>query len=337
MRFGVIGAGNISQTHARAVTAVAGCTVAAVHGRNLQRARALADEYGAAAFDSLNAFLEHPMDAVIIGSPSGLHADQGCAAAERGLHVLVEKPIDVTAEAADRLMAACARAAVRLGVLFQDRTRPSFKALHDLLLDGRIGQPRLASARVKWYRPATYYSGSSWRGTWALDGGGALMNQGIHTLDLLIWLLGSVRRVTAQTATLVHRIEVEDTALALLEFENGARASFEATTIAKPGYPRQVELTTTSGTIRIEGERVVAVDLEDTYPELLADESPSTSQGSSSPVVANVDGHRALVEDFVRSVQTGKDPLCGGADARVSVAVANAIYESARTGCSVAT
>jgi predicted dehydrogenase len=275
------------------------------------------------------------MDAVIIGSPSGLHADQGCAAAARGLHVLVEKPIDVTTGAADRLIAACAGAGVRLGVLFQDRTRPSFKALHALLEAGRIGQPLLASARVKWFRPETYYSGSSWRGTWALDGGGALMNQGIHTLDLLIWLLGPVRRVVAQAATLVHRIEVEDTALALLEFENGARASFEATTIAKPGYPRQVEVTTTSGTVRIEGERVVAADLDDAHPELLADESPSTSQGSASPVVANVEGHRALVEDFVRSIQAGEDPMCGGSEARVSIAVAQAIYESARSGCAV--
>jgi predicted dehydrogenase len=309
--------------------------VAAVQGRDLGRARALADQYGAAAFDSLDAFLAHPMDAVVIGSPSGLHAEHGCAAAARGLHVLIEKPIDVTTEAADRLIAACAPAGVRLGVLFRRHPRPSFRALHDLLADGRIGRPLLASARVKWFRPETYYSGSSWRGTWALDGGGALMNQGIHTLDLLIWLLGPVRRVVAQAATLVHRIEVEDTALALLEFENGARASFEATTIAKPGYPRQVEVTTTSGTVRIEGERVVAADLDDAHPELLADESPSTSQGSASPVVANVEGHRALVEDFVRSIQAGEDPMCGGSEARVSIAVAQAIYESARSGCAV--
>jgi predicted dehydrogenase len=273
------------------------------------------------------------MDAVIIGSPSGLHGDHGAAAAARGLHVLVEKPIEVTSEAADRLIAACARAGVRLGVLFQDRTRPSFNVLHDLLVAGGIGQPLLASARVKWFRPESYYSESSWRGTWALDGGGALMNQGIHTLDLLIWLFGPVRRVMAQAATLVHRIEVEDTALALLEFENGARASFEATTIAKPGYPRQVEVTTTTGTVRIEGERVVAADLETAHPELLADESPSTSQGSASPVVANVEGHRALVENFVRAIQSGRAPLCDGAAARVSVAVAQAIYASARTGC----
>lgn len=264
-----------------------------------------------------------------------MHAEQGSAAAARGLHVIVEKPIDVTAEAADRLIDACARAGVRLCVLFQDRTRPSFRALRELIADGRLGRPLLASARVKWFRPESYYSGSRWRGTWALDGGGALMNQGIHTLDLLVWLLGPVRRVTAQTATLAHDIEVEDTALALLELESGARASLEATTIAKPGYPRRVELTTATGTIVIEGERVVAADLDTAHPELLEDDSPATSQGSASPVVANIEGHRALVEDFVRSMQSGSAPLCSGEDARVSVAVAQAIYESARTGCAV--
>jgi predicted dehydrogenase len=274
VRFGLVGAGNISETHARAVAAVPGCAVVAVQGRNGERARALAAQYGAAAYDSYDAFLAHPMDAVVIGSPSGLHAEQGSMAAARGLHVLVEKPIDVTTGAADRLIDACARAGVRLGVLFQDRTRPSFRALHALLTTERIGRPLLASARVMWYRPESYYSGSRWRGTWALDGGGALMNQGIHTLDLLIWLLGPVRRVMAQTATLAHRIEVEDTALALIEFESGARATYEATTVARPGYPRRVELTTTLGTVAIEGERVTAADLPSAHPELLADESP---------------------------------------------------------------
>jgi predicted dehydrogenase len=132
---------------------------------------------------------------------------------------------------------------VRLGVFFQDRVQPDIARLHDLVAGGRLGRPLLASARVKWYRPPEYYSQSRWRGTWALDGGGALMNQGIHTVDLLQWVFGPVARVAAKTRTALHAIEVEDTAVALLEFRSGALATFEATTTAYPGYKRRVEFT----------------------------------------------------------------------------------------------
>ncbi|HEX2309825.1 MAG TPA: Gfo/Idh/MocA family oxidoreductase, partial [Vicinamibacterales bacterium] len=191
VHIGIIGAGNISDTHARACSELADVEIAAVHGLNTTRARALANAYGGVVYDDLRALIEHrPLDAVIIGSPSGVHAEQGVAAARAGLHVLVEKPIDVTLAAADRLITAARDNGVRLGVLFQDRTQPSFVRLHELLAGGVLGLPLLASARVKWYRPPEYYSGSRWRGTRALDGGGALINQGIHTIDLLIWLLG---------------------------------------------------------------------------------------------------------------------------------------------------
>ena len=231
-RLGILGAGNISDTHARAASAIPGVEVVAVHGRNRERATRLAGAYGAAVFDSLDGFLDHPMDAVAIGSPSGVHAEQGSLAAARGLHLIVEKPIDVTPARADLLIDAAARADVRLGVFFQDRVQPDIVRLRDAIVSGRIGRPLVASARVKWYRPPEYYGQSHWRGTWALDGGGALMNQGIHTVDLMQWLLGPVRRLSATTRTALHKIEVEDTVIALLEFESGAVATLEATTAA---------------------------------------------------------------------------------------------------------
>jgi UDP-N-acetyl-2-amino-2-deoxyglucuronate dehydrogenase len=330
----LVGAGNISDTHARAASALEGVEIAAVYGDNIERARALAARYGAAAYAGLDACLAHrPLDAVIIGSPSGLHAEQGIAAAARGLHVLTEKPIDVTLARADALIAAAAAADVRLGVLFQDRGQPSFARLQALLREGGLGKPLLASARVKWYRPAEYYSGSRWRGTWALDGGGALMNQGIHTLDLLIWLLGPVRRVVGQTATLRHAIEVEDTALAVIEFESGARATFEATTAAYPGYRRRVELTTDEGTVTIEHDRVVMADLVSPVSDLVPEEPGDTNPSAASPVVSDARGHERLLADFVVAVRDHRDPLCSGREARHSLAVAQAIYESARTGC----
>jgi UDP-N-acetyl-2-amino-2-deoxyglucuronate dehydrogenase len=247
----------------------------------------------------------------------------------------VEKPIDVRLDRTDALVAAAAAADVRLGVLFQDRTQPSLARLRDELASGRLGRPLLASARVKWYRPPEYYAGSHWRGTWALDGGGALMNQGIHTVDLLIWLLGPIGRVTARTATLRHSIEVEDTALALLEFSSGALATLEATTAAYPGYARRVELTTTGGTVTIEQGEVVAADLEEPLDDLVSAASRSTNPSASSPVVADAAGHQRLIEDFVQAIAQHRDPLCSGREGRKSLAVVHAVYESARTGLAV--
>jgi predicted dehydrogenase len=331
-RLALVGAGNISDTHARAAATLPGVEISAVCGRTMAKAARLASLYGATPYDDYSALLGHPgLDAVVLGSPSGLHAEQGIAAARRGLHVLTEKPIDVTLDRADALIETARATKVALGVLFQDRAQPSLVRLRDALASGRMGRPLLASARVKWHRPPEYYAGSSWRGTWALDGGGALMNQGIHTIDLLGWLLGPVKHVLAQTATLAHDIEVEDTALAILEFVSGARATYEATTVAYPGYARRVEITTERGTITIEHGRVIAADLRDGGDDLV-DAKAASAGGASTPVVSDVSGHATLMADFVAAARDGRPPLCSGADARRSMAIAKAIYESARTG-----
>ena len=175
---------------------------------------ALCQEYGGTAYQDFDAFLNHrPMDLLAIGSPSGLHAEQGIAAAKRGLHVLTEKPIDISARRADELIEVTDRSGVKLGVMFQDRVKPGVHQLRQWISSGILGKPLLVDARVKWYRPPEYYSASRWRGTIALDGGGALINQAIHTVDLLLWLLGDVDRVYARTATALHDIKAEDTAV----------------------------------------------------------------------------------------------------------------------------
>src|SRR5690242_19676023 len=199
---GLIGGGNISETHARAARAISRVEIAAVYGTNFEKVRRLCRDHGGTPFEDFSAFLTHrPMDLVIIGSPSGLHAAQGIAAAKQGLHVLTEKPIDISTRRADELIEAAGRARVKLGVIFQDRMKPHIRQLKDWIDHGVLGKPLLADARVKWYRPPEYYANSRWRGTPELDGGGALINQGIHTIDLLLWLLGEVSRVQAQTAT----------------------------------------------------------------------------------------------------------------------------------------
>jgi predicted dehydrogenase len=329
---GLVGGGSISETHGRAVQACPGLALAACWGANAGRTAALAARHGARAAATFDDFLAHrPMDVVVIGSPSGLHAEQGIAAVRRGLHVLVEKPIDTTTARADALIAAAEEAGVRLGVIFQDRVKPALVRLRDELRAGRLGRVLLASAQVKWYRAPEYYASSRWRGTQALDGGAALINQGIHTVDLLRWLLGPVVRVKGVTATRLHEIEGEDTVLALLEFASGAVATLEATTCAFPGYPRRLELTTAAGTVTVEGDAIVAADLRETIPGLL-DGAPRTraDSGAASPVVADAAAHAAVIADFADAVRTGRAPVCDGRDGRETLAVVEAIYAAAR-------
>jgi predicted dehydrogenase len=310
VRIGILGGGGISDTHARAARAIDGVAIVAVHGTNHGKAAALAAPDGAAVYDDLSAFLAHPMDVVAIGSPSGVHAEQAIAAVRRGLHVLVEKPLAITSAGIDALIAEADRARVTVGVCFQDRLTPDLVGMKAAIDEGRLGAPVLASGRVKWFRPPEYYGDSRWRGTWRLDGGGVLMNQAIHTIDTLLWMCGPVARVSGHVATRLHRIEVEDTAAAVLEFSSGAFGVLEASTAAFPGFPRRIEVTGTKGSL---------VHEQDARPA----------------VVADATGHQRLFEDFLAAIETNGTPACDAREGRRSVALIEAIYASARSGGSV--
>jgi predicted dehydrogenase len=335
LRIGIVGAGNISETHARAAQSIAGVEVAAVHGENRERAGRLAAANGATPYDDFDRFLDHPLDLVVIGSPSGRHAEQGIAAARRGRHVLVEKPIDVTTERADALIAAADAARVKLGVIFQDRLHPAVVEIKSMIAAGALGTPVMISGRVKWHRPPEYYGTSRWRGTRALDGGGALINQAIHTVDLVQWLFGPVARVYGRTATRVHRIEVEDTAAAVLDFASGAIGTIEAATSVYPGYARRLEITGSEGTVVLEHDRLERVDLRSGSGHHAAS-AGDTNASASSPVVADATAHGRVLEDFIRAIETGTEPMCPGREGRKSVALVQAIYQSARSGAAVA-
>lgn len=329
-RVGLIGGGNISETHARGARAIPGVEIAAVYGTNSEKVHRLCGEHGGSPFTDFAAFLAHrPMDVVIIGSPSGLHATQGIAAAKQGLHVLTEKPIDISTTRADELIEAAKQAGVKLGVIFQDRMKPHIQQLKDWIDHGLLGKPLLVDARVKWYRPPEYYANSRWRGTLALDGGGALMNQGIHTIDLLLWLLGDMSRVQARVATQLHAVESEDTATALLEFASGAIGVFHATTAAYPGYPRRVEISGTEGTVVLEHDRIIAVDLRNAPAEDARFAEQDENQSGSSAVVSDFRGHQAVIEDFLGAVQKNTTPACDGREGRRSLALVEAIYSAA--------
>jgi UDP-N-acetyl-2-amino-2-deoxyglucuronate dehydrogenase len=330
VNIGLIGGGNITETHARAALAIPDVRISAVYGTNMKNVERLCHAYGGSAYFDFAAFLAHrPMALVMIGSPSGLHAEQGIAAAEHGLHVLTEKPIDITAARADALIEAAQRAHVKLGVMFQDRVKPDIQRLKRLIDSGALGKILFVDARVKWYRPPEYYGKSKWRGTLALDGGGALMNQGVHTVDLLLWLLGDVNRVQARIATSLHKIESEDTAIAILEFASGALGSLQATTAAYPGYPRRVEITGSEGTVILEHDRIIAMDLRNSPADAAQAAPTDTNLSASSAAVTDIRGHQKILEDFLSAIEQDTAPLCDGPQGRKSVALIEAIYREA--------
>jgi UDP-N-acetyl-2-amino-2-deoxyglucuronate dehydrogenase len=303
---GLMGGGNISETHARAARAIPGLEIAAIYGTNRDRVERFTTIHGGTPYLDLDAFLNHkPMDFVAIGSPSGLHSVHGIAAARRGLHVLTEKPIEISTERADELIGAARESGVKLGVMFQDRFKPDIRRLKQWIDDGAIGKPLLIDARVKWYRSPGYYSESKWRGTLALDGGGALINQAVHTLDLLLWLFGDVVRVQARTATMMHAIQGEDTAIALLEFASGALGTVLA-------------------------DRIIAADLRDVSGRVNVSLPSGDSENVASPVVSDFSGHQAIFEDFVGAIRDNGTPACDGLEGRRSIALVEEIYSVAQ-------
>lgn len=328
---GLIGGGNISQTHARAANAIPGVEVAAVYGTNADKVTRLTRESGGTPYSDFEAFLKHrPLDMVVIGSPSGMHARHGIAAARNGLHVLTEKPIDISTENADKLIAVARESGVKLGVIFQDRFKPDIRKFKQWIDDGVIGKPLFVDARVKWYRPPEYYSGSKWRGTRALDGGGALINQAVHTVDLLLWLFGAVIHVQSHIATKLHAIESEDIAIALLDFSSGAVGTLVASTAVFPGYPRRIEATGTEGTLVLEHDRIIAADLRNAASEITPGTPSKDNENTGSPVVSDFSGHQAVFEDFIQAIQNNSEPACHGLEGRKSIALVEEIYRAAR-------
>ena len=242
LRFGLVGCGSIGPTHARALQALSeSANLVACADVVPERAAAFAEEFGLMAVTYDEILADPEIDAVTVCVPSGLHAAIGVPALQAGKHVVVEKPMEITLDACDRLIQAQRESGRTLAVISQHRFDPASILVRQSLENGDLGKIVFADARVPWYRTQEYYDSGDWRGTWALDGGGALMNQGVHTVDLMRWLCGPVATVYAQARTATHeRIEVEDVVAATLAFQNGAIGSLMATTSAYPGFAVRV-------------------------------------------------------------------------------------------------
>ncbi|MCA9191903.1 MAG: Gfo/Idh/MocA family oxidoreductase [Planctomycetales bacterium] len=337
--FGIVGCGMIAKFHSLAIADIPDAQLVACFDCAAPRAEALAAEFGGTAYDNLDAMLARDdLHIVTICTPSGAHMEPGLSAAAAGKHVIVEKPLDVTLERCNAMIDACNKAGVKLATIFPSRFHRSSQLMKAAIESGRFGKLALGDAYVKWFRTQEYYDSGAWRGTWKLDGGGALMNQAIHSVDLLLWLMGPAVEVMAHTATLAHeRIEVEDVATATVKFANGALGVIEATTAGFPGSLKKIELTGSHGTAILEEEDIIKWDFAEVLPddERLRAEMQGrtkTGGGAADPSAIGHHAHAELFRDFLGAINENRAPAIDGVEGRRSVELILAIYESARTG-----
>jgi len=337
-KFGIIGCGMIAKFHARALKD-AGGELVACYDHISQAAENIAKEFGGQAYQSLDAMLADPkVEIVTIGTPSGAHCEPAIAAAKAGKHVIVEKPLEITLERCDAIINACNKAGVTVSTIFPSRFHDSSIKIKRAIEANRFGKLTMGDAIVKWYRTQGYYDSGAWRGTWELDGGGALMNQAIHSVDLLAWLMGPIVEIRAQTALLAHeRIAVEDAAVATVQFANGALGIIEATTAAYPGYLKRVEIHGSAGSAILEEEDIVKWD----FAESIADDAAireamanrlSGGGGAADPAAIGHHGHARQFADVLEAINSGRKPLIDGLEGRRSVEIILAIYKAAETG-----
>lgn len=330
--FGIIGCGVIARWHVAALHEIDGVEVLGVCDARAEACERFARENNVPAFDSVEAMLAAPLIQVVtICTPSGLHAPLAMQAAEAGKHIVVEKPMALTVAEADAMIAAVARAGVNLEVISQLRFGPNVQLARRAVLEGWLGRVVSADIYMKYHRSDAYYASGSWRGTWDLDGGGALMNQGIHGVDLLQYICGPIESVFAQARTLTHKIEVEDTLAAVVNYTDGAIGVIQATTSVWPGAPRRLEISGIRGMIVLEEDSIVRWEVRD-HPLPEGYSIGSATSGSAYEATAfSHEGHRRQLQAFIDCLREGSRNWVDEHEGRKAIAIIGAIYQSART------
>ena len=340
--FGIIGCGMISDFHSAAIADIKNGKLVAVSSRKAENSQRLVDRYSIQAYSDYNEMLNRDdIDIVCVCTPSGAHMEPAVAAAEAGKHVIIEKPLEITLERCDDIIESCEKANVRLCAIFNSRFSDASQLVKDTVSSGRLGQLTLGDAYVKWYRSQDYYDSGDWRGTMELDGGGALMNQSIHAIDFLQYVMGPVESIQAFTDTLAHkRIDVEDVAVAALRFKNGALGVVEGTTAVYPGSLKKFEFSGTKGTIVLEEEDIITWEFEEEEPEDAEikqqfTEKKSGGGGASDPRAINNDNHRRQMINLIQSIENNIPHLVDGREGRKAVEIILAIYQSSKAGKTV--
>ncbi len=331
--FAVIGTGLVGPTHARFVDEAQGAQLRVVCDLREDRGRPIALAYDAAwVADYREVMKRDDIDVVTICLPTALHLEVATAAAEAGKHVLVEKPIELNVERARALVDVCKRNGVKLGAIFNRRFVFGTRRTHDAVHGGELGKLLVADMRFKSWRTPEYYSESGWRGTWEKEGGAALINQGIHGVDLMTWIAGPITRVQGYARHLRHNIEGDDTTIAVVEYASGALGIIQCTTSIYPKQPDRLEFHGEHGTILLDDYTIVGWQLENGSepgaPSAAERALPGADRGTSV-------GHFFQVQDMADAVREGRDPVIRGEDILHSLAVVQAIYEAERTGRAV--
>ena len=339
VRFGIIGCGMIAQFHAKSILEIEGAELAAAFDAYAPGADRFAEQYHIKAYYDLDTLLASPdIDAVSICTPSGLHTDQAIAAMKAGKHVVCEKPMSLTLADADRLIAAEKETGMKVCIISQYRFAAATQEVKRAIEAGAFGRITHASLSMRYYRTNAYYESGAWRGTWAMDGGGALMNQGIHGIDVFRYLLGPVKTINGLARTLTRekngqKLEVEDAAAAVLEFENGALGIIEGSTTCYPGYPRQIVISGDQGSVVLEENSIIKWDLP--IPCRLPVGGAVQNSGSSNPGAIDNAGHVLQIGNLVRSIQNGEELLAMAYSGRLPLEIILGIYESSKTGQTV--
>jgi predicted dehydrogenase len=336
--FAIIGTGAIADVHAGAIRQNPGARLVSAYSRNPTTRSAFATRHGCHSAENLEEIVvDSSVHAVCITTPSGAHAETAVPVLEAGKAVLCEKPLEVSLEAVDQILSAAERGDGVVAGVFQMRLGRGARLLKQAIDAGRFGRLTLCSAYIKWWRAQSYYANSPWKGSWRLDGGGALMNQGIHAVDLLQWLVGLPDEVSAFFGTLAHPgMEAEDTVAATLRFPHGALGVIEAATSAFPGTDLRLEIIGDRGTAVLVNDRLVRWEFAEQFPEddqtLASNDAAVIKGGTSDPMAMTNEGHCRLVDDLVEALREGRPPMISGAEARRAVALVLAIYEAARSG-----
>lgn len=340
--FAIIGSGMISQFHADAMKQVPNAEFRAVYDRAPERAQAFAaNNNNCRVAASLEELVNDPtIQAVCVTTPSGAHADAAIPFLEAGKAVLCEKPLEVTVEKVDAILDAEKRGGGILASVFQSRFGTGAKQMKKAVEAGRFGKLTLCSAYIKWWREPSYYSSSNWKGTWKMDGGGALMNQGVHAVDLLQWFVGVPEQVSAFHSTNIHTgIEAEDTLVAALKWPSGTLGVIEAATSAWPGEDLRIEISGDKGSATLQQDRITRWEFADKLPEdeavLRNEGAGGIGGGASDPKAISTEGHRMLISDLVDALLEKRKPMIPGSEARRAISLIRAIYESAAAGKAV--
>lgn len=334
MRFGIIGCGVISATHGNAIAATPGATIAAACDILPAALSKFAATYSVPkTFSDYHEMLaQKDIDAICVCTPSGLHGEMAIAAAKAGKHLIVEKPIEITKAKLDALLLEIKKSGVKMASIFQRRMSPAAAQIKKAIEDGTFGRMVLADATMKYYRSPEYYKSADWRATWEMDGGGALMNQGVHGIDMVQWLMGGVKRVTARCATLARDIKVEDTAVAILEFKNGALGVLQGATTVHPAQETKIEVHGDKGSACLTENSITRWEIMGEKDKSAQFAAGLKAGGSADPTAISYAGHAAIVADLMGAVKENRDPFITGEAGRKAVDIILAIYESSKTG-----